>query len=492
MWNPLRTPIGAALVVWTAVGALAAGTARAQEQVRASLFAEADSALQTARGARADILAPDAFQEGMKRYQEADEDLKRGRDLEGIRNKLRAATQYFRKATEETKLANVTLATALAARDDAADAEAAQYSSELWGRAEDRFEDAASDLESGDVNSAKRKAADAQKVYRDAELDAIKTHYLKGTWDLLAQADKQDVEKRAPRTLKHAQDLANQAEKLLNENRYDTDEPRALAQEARYEAQHALYLANEVRNVERDRTSMEDVLLSAEDHLHKIAAAMDIAPAFADGLDTTTDQIVARVQTYQDSLQGLQQDLGANREQVADLQGRVKELEDRLGGVAEQRTELVQRMEAQARLRERFTTVEGIFDRGEARVLREGDNVILRLVGLSFPSGLSTIQPQYFGLLTKVQQAINTFPDCTVTVEGHTDSFGGDDQNLQLSKARADAVRQYLLANMRFDPARIESIGYGESEPIATNDTPEGRAKNRRTDVVIHPRLGGQ
>ncbi len=74
-------------------------------------------------------------------------------------------------------------------------------------------------------------------------------------------------------------------------------------------------------------------------------------------------------------------------------------------------------------------------------------------------------------------------------MEGHTDAFGSDETNLMLSQERADAVRKYLLANMR-DLSRedVGAVGFGESRPVANNETAEGRAKNRRIDVVIRPR----
>ena len=70
-------------------------------------------------------------------------------------------------------------------------------------------------------------------------------------------------------------------------------------------------------------------------------------------------------------------------------------------------------------------------------------------------------------------------------IEGHTDSFGGDKANLDLSQRRADAVMQYLLANMDIERSRIFSMGYGESKPIANNETKEGRAQNRRIDLKL-------
>ena len=117
----------------------------------------------------------------------------------------------------------------------------------------------------------------------------------------------------------------------------------------------------------------------------------------------------------------------------------------------------------------------------------DGENVIIRLYGLTFPIGKSTIEPQYFSLLTKVQNAFSEFPDCKVIIEGHTDSQGSDIANQRLASERAEAVKQYILANTNIPSARIQAIGYGESRPIASNETQEGRAKNRRIDVVIQP-----
>ena len=72
-------------------------------------------------------------------------------------------------------------------------------------------------------------------------------------------------------------------------------------------------------------------------------------------------------------------------------------------------------------------------------------------------------------------------------IEGHTDSTGGDEINQVLSKQRAEAVRAYLVANQTIRADKIDSRGYGPTRPLASNTTPEGRAINRRIDVVITP-----
>lgn len=132
-----------------------------------------------------------------------------------------------------------------------------------------------------------------------------------------------------------------------------------------------------------------------------------------------------------------------------------------------------------------------MFSRNEARVYRESKEVIIRLVGLSFDVGQSTIRPANYRLLTKVQQAIQAFANSNLVIEGHTDSHGSDTANYALSQRRAEAVKQYILANSRINASKIAAVGYGETKPVANNETTRGRARNRRIDIVIRPQLTG-
>ena len=130
-----------------------------------------------------------------------------------------------------------------------------------------------------------------------------------------------------------------------------------------------------------------------------------------------------------------------------------------------------------------------MFVRSEARVFREGNQVILRLVGLSFDSGKADIKPDGVALLNKVEKAIDVFPQSEIVIEGHTDSFGGDESNQRLSQSRADAVQHYMINAMRIPSYRMIATGYGETNPVANNETEAGRARNRRIDIVIKPNL---
>ena len=459
------------------------------QDVRDTLFEQSEQAMQAALDIKADILSPANFKQAMAYYQDADRDYRNEKNLEDIRKKLRAATVFFQKAGEASRLAEITLQNPIKARSDALDVKASDYSVEIWRKAEEKFIQAAEKLEDGDVNEARRRGAEAEALYRKAELESIKASYLQETWNLLQHADKWDVDDRAPKTLQNAKKLAAQAEKELNENRYDTDVARSLARQAKYEAKHAIYLSNTINTLKKEDYAHEDLLLMAEEPVSKIAAAMDMNAEFDQGFEKPVGDIVAYIQTYQDSAAKLSQLLIDREAHITTLYERIAEVEDQLGAVAQQQSELKERLDAQAKVREQFQIVEKIFSRAEARVLRDGDDIIIRLVGLNFAVGKSLIEPRYFSLLTKVQNAINTFPGCSVTVEGHTDSFGGDQMNLQLSQERADAIQAYLLANMQLDRSRIRATGYGESQPIANNETAEGREKNRRIDLIIHPVL---
>ncbi|HEY8538169.1 MAG TPA: OmpA family protein, partial [Steroidobacteraceae bacterium] len=181
----------------------------------------------------------------------------------------------------------------------------------------------------------------------------------------------------------------------------------------------------------------------------------------------------------------LTQDVRDRDDQIAALNKELQRLEQRLGGVSEERLALQRRVDAQERLRANVARIEASFSPSEARVYRQGDDVVISLTGINFPTGRSTIDASNAALLAKVRDALALFPDASIVVEGHTDSQGSDSTNLILSQDRADAVKQYIVSNFGYNPERISSIGYGEARPVATNDTAEGRARNRRIDLVI-------
>ncbi len=112
-------------------------------------------------------------------------------------------------------------------------------------------------------------------------------------------------------------------------------------------------------------------------------------------------------------------------------------------------------------------------------VVKIGVPVILD--GITFATGKSEITPQSENTLRKALKTLQTYSDITVEISGHTDNVGSDASNQKLSERRANAVKDWLVRE-GINPDRITAVGYGESQPTATNDTPEGRQKNRRIE----------
>ena len=102
--------------------------------------------------------------------------------------------------------------------------------------------------------------------------------------------------------------------------------------------------------------------------------------------------------------------------------------------------------------------------------------------GINFNSGSDVITNESYAILDEVVSVMNQYPQLNVSIEGHTDSQGNDDKNLALSSERAQAVQAYLTGK-GVSASRLRSVGYGETTPIATNDTSAGRAQNRRVEL---------
>ena len=120
-------------------------------------------------------------------------------------------------------------------------------------------------------------------------------------------------------------------------------------------------------------------------------------------------------------------------------------------------------------------------------VQRDGDEINLRMPsGLTFDFNSAMVKPEFRPTLDQVAQTLNAYPSTFIDVSGHTDSIGTDAVNQRLSEQRANAVADYLTYQ-GINRARIATRGYGKQFPIASNETEEGRAKNRRVEIKLSP-----
>ncbi|MCW8908730.1 MAG: OmpA family protein [Sedimenticola sp.] len=120
-------------------------------------------------------------------------------------------------------------------------------------------------------------------------------------------------------------------------------------------------------------------------------------------------------------------------------------------------------------------------------VTRSGDNIILNMPSnITFEVDKSYVKPGFVDTLDSVSLVLNEYTSTMIEVAGHTDSTGSDAYNQRLSQERADAVRQVLISQ-GVQAVRIDTVGYGESRPIASNGTASGRQQNRRVELTLLP-----
>jgi outer membrane protein OmpA-like peptidoglycan-associated protein len=125
-----------------------------------------------------------------------------------------------------------------------------------------------------------------------------------------------------------------------------------------------------------------------------------------------------------------------------------------------------------------------------ATVTRRGNNlVVLFPADVTFAFDKSDIRPRFHGALTAFARTINAYPGTDVEIAGHTDAVGPDAYNVGLSERRGRSVADFL-ARRQVSATRMVVEGFGETEPVATNASAEGRAANRRVELIVHPREG--
>jgi outer membrane protein OmpA-like peptidoglycan-associated protein len=171
-----------------------------------------------------------------------------------------------------------------------------------------------------------------------------------------------------------------------------------------------------------------------------------------------------------------QSQLSRSREQLASAS-------DRLSGAEQQlANERAMREAAEKRAKDALDKLAA-----SAAVKQETRGTVITLPGnVLFGTGKSTLLPGAQTKLDSVAEALKDQADHDIVIEGHTDAQGSDDTNLKLSQDRAQSVRDYVVAR-GIPTNRVRVVGVGEARPVADNSTPEGRAQNRRVEIIVAP-----
>lgn len=184
-------------------------------------------------------------------------------------------------------------------------------------------------------------------------------------------------------------------------------------------------------------------------------------------------------------------------EQSANQQSQLSETEKTLQR-QQQRLQQLQALIAQQKnqadqLKNKMSEALKGFNSSDLTVVQKNGKVYVSLSeNLLFPSGSAVVNPKGVDALSKLAAVLNLNADVAVNIEGHTDSIpirGRFKDNWDLSTARANSIVRILVDNYKVDPVRVIASGHSFFDPLDSNSTTEGRAKNRRTEIILSPKL---
>lgn len=407
-----------------------------------------DAEVAAAEAQQINVLSPTNFRKASNALADAKKSRNEAQDTVKILDHVAEGRAYLGEANDTAKVSRPALGKVVQARSDAIAAGAPKTTEKEFKDVDRELADASGAIESGDLGVAEGARAQLEKRYADLELRAIKSAQLGAAAGTIDQALKEGAKENASRTLLDTQKTFAAAEAFISANRHDVAGIRAQADAATASANRLLTISRDAKVT--DKKDAESVVLEKESQQKQIdAKAAELTTAAAAG----ARQAVA---------------LNDARDATLDMAAANGKLE------AEKQEGL------------RLDAAKARFSPAEADVYRDGNQLIIRLKQLAFPSGKATLAGKNFALLGKVQKVIQDLGASHVTIEGHTDSNGAKATNQKLSDARATAISGYLAAN-GVAAGDLTAIGYGDTKPIASNGTNAGRAQNRRVDVIIKP-----
>lgn len=435
--------------------------------------AKLEKSITNARRQQVNTLSPTWFSKAGDSLAKAAKLIASKGEIEQINNHLAQGAAQLKKAEEMAELARKAIPDAIKRRELARTAGATAFEKDYAALEED-FLDLTRAIENNNLNYAQSNRQAVADGFRAIEIRAIKEKTIGVVRKILKQAEKEDAKRLAPKQLSEVRQELQRVEGFIAANPYATEKMQIMAGTALFHAKRLLQLTRQ--SAEFQKMSPIDISLWTEDLIASTARNLGAPDMRDQPFETQKSNILGTAKAVITDRQFLVERNSLLAQEVASLKG-----------LAADTLTAKEQLAAEKRFNELYSQVQALFTSDEAESYKQGREMVIRLRGMNFPVGQSVIMPENYPLLSKVQNAIRIFEGAEVTIEGHTDSQGSEELNLHLSQKRAEAVQNYLLANQVIAEDKINATGYGLSRPLAPNTTAEGRAQNRRIDIIITP-----
>lgn len=459
------------------------------------------SAIFDGRQQQLNVLSPDWYAKAGESLELARKGMSVGDSSAKIFENIAYGQAYLDKAKDYAMVAKTVIGNAIEARNAAIKANAMEFA-EDYRKIEDVFVSLTRSIEDGDVARAKNNDTKVALAYSDLELRAIKENILGEVRSLLAKAETSQAAKIAPVTLAEVKKALADADLFITEQRYQHEQMQQKAVAALFQAkrlEQIMIQASKIETMSSEATALwvENLLHQTTELLHapdmrdqEAAVQLQNVHASISALQKDSQYLSKKIKddrvSFEAKIEERQLEIKGHKKRIAVLEGESKDAQKARELLETKERETQEKLEAEHLFQSHFVEVQKLFTNDQAEVYKQGHNLVIRLKAIRFPVGQAFILPDNYDLLTTVRSAIHTFGEPNVVIEGHTDSTGSAAANEQLSQQRANAVRRYFVANDAIKPEKVIAIGYGAERPLAANDTQEGRAINRRIDVIIH------
>lgn len=443
---------------------------------------------QTARDKQADLLSANEFDDGNRFFDKAQRALGTEGSKQVVLDNAGIAKAYYQQAIANADSRKANATEILKARQEALDA-GVTGSNLLLGKLEDVDErlDDVTDSFSTSLNT--EQFSRFQKSYYALEIEAVQFSELDAVRRSIQDAIDNDAEELAPDTLKKAEFDLRQAENLIAQSPRDPSVYRSNVEKS---IESTILLADVMQVIANAEGTPENVALKIVEQNRELNRLSKNVDSLEQNLGSAQSVITAkeselqrRQQELQSTKQNLEQTENTLKQRQQELESTKLSLIETTGELLMQNQELEQ-TSTKVRFQRAMDEAVKKFPEDVVSAYQRENKLIFRLKRINFPSGKSQLPAESAPLLTDINEIIESIGARLVAVEGHTDSVGTPEYNQDLSTERAISVANFM-AELE-GGYQLGYVGFGESRPIASNETESGRAINRRVDLVITAR----